>query len=57
MAKSFCNGCKYWEFAERGFGDPGFHYCAKLETDSLLERKKWCGGTRLREEKDEGTNS
>ena len=44
MAKSMCNGCKYWEFAERGFGDPGFHYCAKLMTDSLLERKELCGG-------------
>ena len=57
MAKSFCCGCKYWEFAERGFGDPGFHYCAKLETDSLLKRKEWCGGTKLRKEKGEGTNS
>lgn len=52
MARSFCNGCKYWEYAERGFGDPGFWYCDKLAIDSLLKRKEFCGGTKLTEEKD-----
>lgn len=50
MAKSFCNGCKYWEWCSPGYGEPGFHYCAKLNTDSLLERKERCGG-KLREDK------
>lgn len=44
MAKSFCNGCKHWEFCQPGYGDPGFHYCAKLRTDSLLKRKDLCNG-------------
>lgn len=44
MAKSFCSGCKYWLFCQRGYGLSGFHYCDKLHTDSLLERKEFCGG-------------
>ena len=50
MAKSFCNGCKYWEWCSPGYGEPGFHYCDRLQTDSLLERKERCGG-KLREDK------
>ena len=52
MAKSFCNGCKHWEFCSPGYGDPGFYYCAKLHTNSLLKRKERCGGN-LKEKKED----
>lgn len=42
-----CNGCKHWKFCQPGYGEHGFHYCAKLHTDSLLERKEKCGGTKF----------
>ena len=45
MAKSFCNGCKHWEWAPPTYpGDSGFHYCDFFQTDSLLERKSRCNG-------------
>ena len=44
MAKSFCAGCKHWEWCSPGYGMPGFHYCSKFNTDSLLERKSRCNG-------------
>jgi len=49
---SFCNGCKNWEFCQPGYGEPGFHYCAELHTDSLAKRKAFCNG-KLRSEKDD----
>lgn len=44
MSKSFCNGCAHWQWCSHGYGMPGFHYCDKLNTDSLLERKERCNG-------------
>ena len=46
MAKSFCNGCTHWEWVpkESPYYGVGFHYCAKFNTDSLLERKLKCNG-------------
>lgn len=43
MAKSFCSGCLLWKWADPTFGS-NFRYCEKLNTDSLLERKEFCGG-------------
>ena len=44
MSKSFCNACKHWEWCSPCYGMPGFHYCSKFNTDSLLERKSKCNG-------------
>lgn len=52
MSKSFCSGCKYWEYCQPGYGMKGFHYCDRLSTDSLLERKERCGG-KLKELEDD----
>lgn len=46
MAKSFCTGCKYWEWydASREEGNERFRYCAKYDTEDLESRKIQCGG-------------
>ena len=44
MAKSFCSGCKWWEWCPPDEWMQGFHYCEKLMSESLLERKEFCGG-------------
>ena len=44
MSKSFCSGCKHWLWCSPGYMLPGFHYCDKLHTDSVLERKEFCNG-------------
>ena len=43
MAKSFCNGCKYLDVAEK-FDLSKFRYCSRLVTDSYKKRKEVCGG-------------
>ncbi len=40
----FCAGCIHWLFASEG-GGHGFYYCDWLDTDSLLARKTFCGGS------------
>ena len=42
MPKSFCTGCKLWEWLSTFDGH--FHACAKFLTDNLKERKKKCNG-------------
>lgn len=51
MGKSFCNGCKLWEWLSDTTFNPsgyksgrGFHYCAKFNTEDLNSRKIQCGG-------------
>lgn len=44
MAKSFCNGCKYWKWIPADMWLRGLHYCDKLNSESLAERKEFCNG-------------
>lgn len=51
MSKSFCTGCKYWEWlpddtwTASGYKvRRGFHYCAKFNGEDLNSRKVLCGG-------------
>ena len=46
MAKSFCNGCKFWKKCSFGnfFGGGYFMYCKKINKHELKDRKELCGG-------------
>ena len=48
--KSFCSGCKHWEFIQtcenNGYG---FHFCNISDRYELKWRKLWCNGE-LKEE-------
>ena len=50
MAKSFCNGCKYWkQYRTEPFSivyDAGirFHYCDKYGVHEYIKRKNLCNG-------------
>lgn len=47
MAKSFCSGCKHWQYIRgaENFDGKGFHYCDKFSQGFKLKiRKKMCNG-------------
>ena len=46
MAKSFCDGCKYYVWLDDGLGEP-FHYCAIHKVWRLKDRKKFCNGKHI----------
>lgn len=54
MAKSFCNGCRHWQWCDAGWdGEPNkrFRFCDRYSRHDLWWRKKICNGEYWEEEK------
>jgi hypothetical protein len=50
IMKSFCNGCKHWEYIQACENNGhGFHFCNLFDRYELKWRKLWCNG-KLKEE-------
>ena len=43
MPKSFCSGCKFWDWIETPF-DGKFRYCKKLQEADIKRRRLRCNG-------------